>query len=163
MKYYYTYGSPVGQIRITEDKGFITHIIFKNSIKEERPLFEKETYIIKETYSQLSEYFEGKRKNFKVPLKPNGTEFQKKVWAILSTIPYGETWTYKKVAEVIECHNGYRAVGLANNQNPIAIIIPCHRVIGASTSLTGYAGGLDIKKFLINLERNNSVRNGELF
>lgn len=106
--------------------------------------------------TQLSEYFAGKRKSFDLPLEALGTEFRKKVWAALTEIPYGETRSYKDIAESIGNPKACRAVGGANNKNPISIIIPCHRVIGAGGSLVGYGGGLDNKTLLLDLERKNS-------
>lgn len=102
--------------------------------------------------TELEEYFAGVRKSFSVPIKPAGTDFQKKVWAALRDIPYGETASYGEIAKRIGNPKACRAVGMANNRNPIAIIIPCHRVIGAGGALTGYAGGLDKKEFLLKLE-----------
>lgn len=105
-----------------------------------------------EVCSQLDLYFDGKLKQFDLPLKPVGTDFQKKVWRMLMTIPYGETRTYKEIAELAGNPQAFRAVGMANNNNPIAIIVPCHRVVGADGSLTGYAGGTDIKQWLLDHE-----------
>ena len=102
---------------------------------------------------QLDEYFRGARKNFDLPLNPAGTEFQRKVWDALLAIPYGETRTYREIAEAAGCPKGFRAVGMANNKNPIAIIIPCHRVIGSNGKLVGYASGLGRKEALLALER----------
>ncbi|MFN8018048.1 MAG: methylated-DNA--[protein]-cysteine S-methyltransferase [Acidimicrobiales bacterium] len=102
--------------------------------------------------SQLAEYFAGTRTDFDLPLAPEGTEFQQRVWAALRTIPYGATRSYGEVADQIGSPNGSRAVGLANGRNPIAIIVPCHRVIGANGTLTGYAGGMDRKRYLLDLE-----------
>ena len=101
---------------------------------------------------QVEEYLSGERRVFDLPLKPEGTEFQRKVWNALLTIPYGETKSYKDIAVQIENPKGCRAVGMANNRNPIPIIIPCHRVIGANGSMVGYGGGLDIKVKLLELE-----------
>ena len=111
-------------------------------------------------FSQLEEYFAGTRKKFDVPLDLEGTDFQKKVWEELKKIPYGKTISYKTLAEKLGDVKSIRAVGKANGQNPIAIIIPCHRVIGSDGSLTGYAGGLDIKEKLLHLE---GALNPELF
>jgi len=108
--------------------------------------------LIKETFRQLSEYLEGKRKNFNLPIDPRGTDFQKKVWNELKKIPYGEVRSYKQIAKSIGNPEACRAVGSANNKNPTAVIIPCHRVIGTNGQLIGYAGGLERKKFLLNLE-----------
>jgi methylated-DNA-[protein]-cysteine S-methyltransferase len=113
----------------------------------------KSKEFFKEAARQLEAYFSGKLKSFDLKLAPEGTEFQKSVWKALCEIPYGETRTYKDIAESIGKPKAYRAVGLANNRNPIAIIIPCHRVIGTNGKLIGYASGLDVKMFLLEHER----------
>ena len=104
---------------------------------------------------QLEEYLSGKRKVFDLPLKVEGTAFQKKVWKALCSIAYGETRSYKEIAIQIGNERACRAVGMANNKNPIGILIPCHRVIGTNHKLVGYAGGLDKKEFLLKLEKEN--------
>ena len=101
---------------------------------------------------QLREYFAGDRRTFELPLAPEGTEFQRRVWDALCTIPYGETWSYAAVGRAIGNPRAARAVGMANNRNPISIIIPCHRVIGANGALVGYGSGLPIKETLLRLE-----------
>lgn len=106
---------------------------------------------------QLRAYFAGELTDFDLDLQPAGTEFQHRVWAALRTIPYGQTRTYRQIAEQIGSPGASRAVGLANGRNPIGIIVPCHRVIGSSGGLTGYAGGLDRKRKLLELEKSNSV------
>jgi methylated-DNA-[protein]-cysteine S-methyltransferase len=105
--------------------------------------------------AQLSEYFNGTRRNFDLDLAPRGTEFQTKVWAALAEIPYGTTATYGEIAAKVGNPKASRAVGMANNRNPIALIIPCHRVIGSSGKLVGYGGGLPTKEFLLDLERSD--------
>jgi methylated-DNA-[protein]-cysteine S-methyltransferase len=112
--------------------------------------------IIQDTETQLKEYFSGKRKSFDVPLNPKGTEFQMQVWNELKKIPYGRTLTYGEQAKRLNRPNSARAVGAANGKNPIGIIIPCHRVIGANGELTGFAGGLDSKRLLLSLENSQS-------
>lgn len=107
-------------------------------------------------FKQLSEYFDGKRKKFDLPLHVEGSEFQKQVWNALRKIPYGETRSYKDIAEYIGNPKAVRAVGMANNKNPIVIILPCHRVIGSNGKLVGYAGGLDKKTWLLDLERRKN-------
>ena len=104
---------------------------------------------------QLTEYFEGRRREFDLPINPKGTEFQRKVWKALAGIPYGETRTYGEIATQIGNRKAARAVGNANNKNPILLLIPCHRVIGADGSLTGFGCGLNIKEYLLNLEKEN--------
>ena len=106
-------------------------------------------------FQQLDEYFKGTRKTFDFPYQLHGTPFQETVWAALREIPYGETRSYKDIAEAIGCPRAFRAVGMANHANPIFIAIPCHRVIGADGSLVGYGGGLGMKKLLLELERRN--------
>lgn len=108
--------------------------------------------VINETIKQLTEYFEGKREDFNLPLAPEGTPFQKKVWKALQEIPYGETRSYQDIAVAVGNPKGCRAVGMANNRNPIPIIIPCHRVIGKNGKMVGYGGGLDKKMKLLKLE-----------
>jgi len=105
-------------------------------------------------YEQICEYMAGRRKSFDFPYELKGTEFQKRVWEELCNIPYGETRTYKQIAEAVGNPKSSRAVGAANGKNPIWIVIPCHRVIGADGSLTGYAGGLELKKALLELEKD---------
>lgn len=102
---------------------------------------------------ELAEYFAGDRQAFTFPLDPGGTEFQRKVWAALAEIPYGRTWTYRELAERVGSPNGFRAVGMANRSNPIGIVVPCHRVVGADGTLVGYAGGLAAKRWLLDHER----------
>lgn len=150
MIYCFGYQTKIGKIYISAENNFVVEISFLEPEYEE-----KETSLIKETYGQLQEYFEGKRKSFNVPIKLNGSEFQKKVWTELLKIPYGSTVSYKDIAKLVGNENASRAVGMANNKNKIMFIIPCHRVIGKNGSLTGYAGGLDIKKQLLELEIKN--------
>ena len=109
--------------------------------------------VFREARCQLAEYFEGRRREFTVPLNPSGTEFQLRVWGELRRIPYGQTISYGELARRIGQPTAARAVGLANGANPIAILIPCHRVIGASGALTGFGGGIDVKRKLLALER----------
>lgn len=151
MKKIYYYDTYAGKIGIAEEDGAITDIVFKTI---DCPV--EETELIRETKRQLDEYFAGKRKDFDVPTRLNGTEFQKRVWHALRDIPYGKTASYKDIAAAVGCPKGYRAVGMANNRNPISIIYPCHRVVGSDGSLTGYGGGLDVKAKLLELERRNS-------
>ncbi len=155
MSYLWHYNSPIGTLWIAEENQAITYLKFDNNKPDFTSFRKKETSLIRQTKTQLHEYFYGKRKIFTLPMAPQGTEFQKSVWNALLNIPYGETKSYKDIATTIENPQAARAVGLANNRNPIAILIPCHRVIGHNGSLTGYAGGLDIKQFLLDLEQPN--------
>jgi len=141
------YQSPIGPLTLAETGGALSHLVFSPLTGDFGT-----TPLLDETARQLDAYFAGARKCFDLPLAPSGTSFQRRVWQSLSTIPYGVTWSYKQLAEAADCPRGYRAVGLANNRNPISIIIPCHRVVGASGGLTGYGGGLDKKDYLLRLE-----------
>lgn len=152
MKHVYYYEYPVGTLGIAQDEKGVTNIFFRQRDALSDALTE-ETDLIKRAAAQLDEYFAGTRTAFDIPLSFYGTEFQKKVWHALCTIPYGETRSYKQIAEQAGCPGGARAVGMANNQNPIMIVVPCHRVIGANGKLVGYASGVDVKKFLLDLEK----------
>lgn len=146
--------TPVGELEIMEDGKGICSLSFGASSQGEDVL-EEETPLLAEAKKQLEEYFAGKRKAFELPLSLDGTEFQMRDWGELLRIPYGETRSYGEIARAIGCPKGSRAVGMANRNNPIAIIVPCHRVIGSDGSLTGYAGknkALDIKAYLLKLE-----------
>lgn len=154
MKNTYFYPTPLGKIAICDNGKEITHLTLADTM-DFSTFTNKETPLIKEAYKQLCEYFEGKRLSFDLPLAPNGTNFQNQVWNALMQVPYGETRSYKDIALAVNSPKGYRAVGMANNKNPIMIVIPCHRVIGANGKLIGYAGGLNIKEFLLNLENKN--------
>lgn len=146
--------TPVGELELIEDGKGIRSLSFGAS-PNAYDIPKEETPLLSEAKRQLEEYFAGKRKTFELPLSLNGTEFQMRDWAALLKIPYGETRTYGEIARAIGCPKGSRAVGMANRSNPIAIIVPCHRVIGADGSLTGYAGknkALDIKEYLLRLE-----------
>lgn len=141
--------TPIGDICILEENNKIIGLTLDN---EKYCYTEKNTEILNETEKQLNEYFWGKRKKFNVPINPKGTEFQKQVWNELLKIPYGQTVTYKRIDQKIEKPNAARAVGMANHNNPIAIIVPCHRVVGSNSKLVGYAFGLERKQFLLDLE-----------
>ncbi|MGM9533900.1 MAG: methylated-DNA--[protein]-cysteine S-methyltransferase [Intestinibacter sp.] len=150
------YNTKIGRLGIREDGESITHIYFRepniDAEIEANKLVVQESYLTKRAYIQLKEYMEGQRKQFELPLNPNGTEFQRKVWNALTKIPYGETRSYKDIAIAVGNEKASRAVGMANNKNPIPIIIPCHRVVGSNKKLVGYAGGLDLKEQLLSLE-----------
>lgn len=151
MKAFYIYEFSIGRLRIMEEDGAITRIELAE--QESGGSNRWETPLIKSAAAQLWEYFSGKRRQFDLPLDPRGTPFQKKVWTALCSIPYGETRTYGQIAEKTGNPKASRAVGMANHNNPIMIVIPCHRVIGANGSLTGYAGGLSVKQRLLELEQ----------
>lgn len=151
------FNSPIGLLQIQGTPTHITHIQFvSDTVQTQCIASVPQTWSLgKHAIQQLSEYFTGKRKEFTLPLHPQGTDFQLRVWKSLQKIPYGQTRTYGEIALQIGNPKAARAVGLANNRNPLAIIIPCHRVIGANGNLTGYAGGLDCKAFLLNLEQKS--------
>ena len=159
MKYVYFYNTGIKElgtlgIGACEDK--ITDLFFEyeiENVKKNKNYVIKETPLIKKAASQLFEYLNGKRMEFDLPLLKDGTDFQISVWNELLKIPYGETRSYKDIAVAINNEKAVRAVGMANNKNKISIFIPCHRVIGSSKKLVGYGGGLEIKEFLLNLEK----------
>ena len=150
MNYGY-YNSPIGKIKIEVEDSSIVGVYFSDECSDE-----DENELVVECKKQLEEYFNGKRKSFDLNIKfIKGTEFQLKVWNALKEIPYGEKVTYKYIAEKINNPKAVRAVGGANNKNPISIIIPCHRVIGVNGKMVGYAEGIDKKEFLLRLEKEN--------
>lgn len=154
MKRFVVVQSPVGDLTLTEENGALTGLYFgRRSLEGEEGL----TALLERAFQQLEEYFAGKRKQFDLPLSLRGTEFQRQVWAALRDIPYGETRSYGQIAQAVGRPKAVRAVGMANHRNPISIIVPCHRVVGADGSLTGYGGGLENKKFLLALERGCSL------
>jgi len=152
MRNLFFYHTDIGTIGIVENSAEITDLCFEGAAVPQDALV-RETELLKQTAEELREYLAGERKEFTVPLSPKGTEFQRRVWKSLCAIPYGETRSYREIADSVGCPKGFRAVGMANNRNPIPIMIPCHRVIGADGSLTGYGGGLDIKVRLLELEK----------
>ena len=143
------YDSRIGVITLVSDGKSLTELKFG---EPEESTNNQDLPIFKETRRWLDHYFSGKTPNFTPPLNPQGTPFQQRVWQELLKIPYGETTTYGAIAKHINCRSA-QAVGQAIHRNPIAIIIPCHRVIGADGSLTGYASGLDLKQWLLSLEK----------
>lgn len=149
--------TPLGNLNIEGDELGIQKISFEETVRI-TPVI---PVCLQEAIKQLMEYFEGKRTEFKLLLNPHGTEFQKKVWQELSKIPFGKTKSYQEIANQLGDTKVIRAAASANGKNPIAIIIPCHRVIGSNGSLTGYAGGLHRKKWLLDFE--NPYKQGELF
>jgi methylated-DNA-[protein]-cysteine S-methyltransferase len=152
MKNIFYYQTDIGQIGIAEENGHITHVTFESDSRPEGYSV-CETDLLQNAADQLREYLSGKRKCFDLPMCPSGTPFMQKVWGCLENIPYGQTRSYSDIAEAAGNRKACRAVGLANNRNPVPIFIPCHRVIGAKGSLTGYRGGLEMKRILLELER----------
>lgn len=152
MAYFWHISSPIGDLTLTEEEGALTGLYFG---RLSRPGEEGPTALLEETARQLREYFAGQRREFDLPLRLRGTAFQMQVWKALQAIPYGEVRTYGEIARAIGKPKACRAVGMANHKNPISIIVPCHRVVGAGGSLTGYGGGLENKRFLLELEKRN--------
>lgn len=141
--------SPIGPLTLRGKAGALTALGFGDAREGDGP----SSPLLERAARELAEYFAGERRVFSIPLDPAGTPFQRKVWDALREIPYGETASYREIAARIGNPKACRAVGMANGRNPISIFIPCHRVIGAGGQLVGYAGGLDIKKALLELER----------
>jgi O-6-methylguanine DNA methyltransferase len=144
--------SPVGSLGLVENGQALTHLIFGGEEQLPPGTEVASSPLLEEGAEQLKAYFDGLRRNFDLPLSPFGTDFQRRVWTELMKIPFGQTASYAQVAEAVGSPEAYRAVGQANNRNPIAIIIPCHRIVGRDGQLTGYAGGLETKDFLLRLE-----------
>lgn len=147
------YHSPFGDMELDYEEDAVTAL----KMAAKKAVGEAPEGLALAVFRELDEYFQGKRKTFDIPLRTHGTPFQEKVWAALRAIPYGEVRSYKEVAEAIGHPKAYRAVGMANNANPIFIIVPCHRVIGSDGSLTGYGGGLPMKKALLSLEKKHRI------
>lgn len=149
-----TIPSPIGPLTLRAEEGRLTGLLMDGArhapALRGEPLEDAEVF--GEVISQLEAYFAGTRRSFEVPLEMHGTSFQCEVWAALCDIPYGETISYGELARRVGRPGASRAVGLANGRNPVAVIVPCHRVIGADGSLTGYGGGLDRKRLLLELE-----------
>lgn len=160
MKNLFFYQTEIGRIGIAERNNSITDVFFET---DEYPgktgalegFVILETELLKRAGTQLKEYLGGKRRSFELSLAPEGTDFMKNVWKSLCDIPYGKTRSYKDIAETVGNSKAYRAVGLANNRNPIPLFIPCHRIIGTDGKLTGYRGGLEIKSKLLEIEKTH--------
>ncbi|MGQ0534107.1 MAG: methylated-DNA--[protein]-cysteine S-methyltransferase [Caulobacteraceae bacterium] len=151
------YDSPVGPLTLASNGEALIQLEFENSKHPLPDYVLGNDKVLDSARRELDTYFAGKLREFKVKLAPQGTEFQKKVWAALLTIPYGATRSYGQQATAIGAPKASRAVGAANGRNPIAIIIPCHRVIGANGSLTGFGGGMERKQILLELEQGGSL------
>lgn len=148
----YFHNTTIGRIGIAEEGGSITNLYFETDAVPQNVEI-SETEVIREAFRQLNGYLAGDLKTFSLPLTPRGTDFMRIVWKILCRVPFGKTASYKEIAIAAGNPEGARAVGMANNRNPIPIFIPCHRIIGANGKLTGYRGGLDVKKILLELEK----------
>ena len=148
----YIFVSKIGPLCLEEKEGKLTGLSFASKAEADGAQAEPPAPLLAEAVRQLKDYFEGNLKKFSLPLEPEGTPFQQAVWRELLRIPYGATASYGEIARRVGQPGAARAVGLANNRNPIAIAIPCHRVVGANGKLVGYGGGLDLKKALLKLE-----------
>jgi methylated-DNA-[protein]-cysteine S-methyltransferase len=153
--------SPVGKLKlVASDKGLVA-VLWENDnprrVRLNELVEDKQHLVLLETERQLGEYFEGKRKTFSIALDMRGTPFQRSVWEALLAIPFGETRSYGQLAKQLGNPQAVRAVGAANGRNPVSIIVPCHRVIGSTGKLTGFAGGLNTKAHLIGLEENSHL------
>lgn len=161
MKYSYTVmKSPVGDITLIADKENLCAIYWPNQKPDKKkfPDLEKKdgSKVLRSAVNQLNSYFAGKADKFDIPLRPVGTDFQERVWKALRSIKYGKTVSYGDIAKKIGNPKAVRAVGAAIGKNPLSIIVPCHRVIGSNGKLTGFAGGLGTKEFLLNLENQSA-------
>lgn len=144
------FDTPLGPMALEEEEGAITRLWLPG--QPVPPSAGRETPLLCRGRQELLEYLAGERRDFDLPLHPRGTPFQRRVWQALGDIPYGQTRTYAQIARAVDSPRGFRAVGMANHRNPIPILIPCHRVVGSGGTLTGYAGGLEMKKALLALE-----------
>jgi len=151
-----TLDTPIGSLMLAGDEHALTTLHLPGRHGDTAALTRDDARFAPET-RQLGEYFAGERTSFEIPLRMQGGEFQRRVWAELERIPYGETASYGEIARRVSAPTASRAVGAANGRNPIAIIVPCHRVIGASGSLTGYGGGLECKRALLDLEAGRAA------
>ncbi len=151
------YQTELGVIGIEENGTALTKVYFgEGKLQDEADL--RETALLQEAGRQVKAYLAGVRNDFTLPLAPQGTDFQQRVWAALQEIPYGETRTYGELAVQVGCPQGARAVGLANHKNPLLLFIPCHRVVGATGKMVGYAGGIAAKEYLLKLENQQTDR-----
>jgi methylated-DNA-[protein]-cysteine S-methyltransferase len=161
---YRTIDSPIGPLTLAGQQSVLSHLrMVDQTYEPNRSDWVFDAQAFPDAVDQLQAYFAGQRTAFDLQLELRGSEFQRRVWDALLTIPYGETRSYGEIAEQIGAAGAARAVGLANGRNPIAIIVPCHRVIGTSGGLTGYGGGLDRKRALLELERRRTSTNMTLF
>jgi methylated-DNA-[protein]-cysteine S-methyltransferase len=156
---YKYFASPVGKLKLVASETGLMAILWENDnprrVRLDDLVEDNHQSILVETERQLTEYFAGKRDVFSIPLDMRGTAFQKDVWRALQEIPFGKTLSYGQIAKLLGRPKASRAVGAANGRNPISIVVPCHRVIGSSGKLTGFAGGLETKAHLLNLETSH--------
>lgn len=156
MNRVFFYQTDLGDIGIAENGRAVTHLYF-GAATVPPDATQAETELLREAGRQLLEYLAGRRRQFAVPLAPAGTSFRQSVWQAIGAIPYGQTRSYREIAQRLGQPSAVRAVGTANRRNPLPVFIPCHRVIGARGQLTGYLGGLDIKKYLLGLDQRHGV------
>lgn len=154
--YYTTFQSPLGVMTLQANQEGLLGAWFETQTTQPDSLgiYTEDNPVLCQAVVQLTEYFSGSRSDFDLPVAAKGTAFQTQVWKALATIPYGETWSYQDLANAIGNPKAVRAVGLANGKNPVSVIVPCHRVIGKSGKLTGYAGGVERKAKLLQLEQS---------
>ncbi|MDH3706004.1 MAG: methylated-DNA--[protein]-cysteine S-methyltransferase [Acidimicrobiia bacterium] len=157
--------TPIGRLRLVADDDKLVAVLWPDEDPGTRGLEPRAGGagghpVLDRTARQLDEYFSGRRTTFDLPLAPDGTDFQRQAWTALRAIPYGETRTYAQQAEAIGRPTAVRAIGAANGRNPLPVVVPCHRVIGADGSLTGFAGGVDAKRFLLDLEARQTPDSG---
>ena len=164
MPTYYTHvSSPIGSLMLTANDRALTGLFFSTGNKRRKEpddTWQNSEPHFTQARQELLEYFEGQRDLFEVPLEPLGTPFQMRVFAVLQRIPFGEVRSYKEIAQAIGSPKAVRSVGTANGNNPLAIFIPCHRVVGSNGALTGFGGGLDAKRYLLNLEKKQAHLEG---
>ncbi len=154
MMWFDAFDTKIGKLTVAADDDGIRHILFPHNKYDapDRDSWKHDANALRETREQLLAYFEGARTTFDLPLAPKGTPFQLAVWKQLAMIPFGTTWSYSELAARIDAPKAMRAVGAANGRNPLPIVLPCHRVIGANGSLIGFGGGLPLKQFLLEHE-----------
>ncbi len=155
--------SPIGRLRLVATDQGLSHLLFDQQVGEDLesdgdPAETDNHPVLDEAATQLEEYFAGRRQEFDIPLDLSGTEFQRAAWSALANVPFGETRSYRQQAEAIGRPKAVRAIGAANGQNPVPIVLPCHRIVGSDGSLTGYGGGLPIKEYLLNHEQAQSQK-----
>lgn len=151
--------TPIGMLRIAVDAKGLRYVLFESNKHEPSHSMEwkKDRKVTNEARQQLLQYFSGERKEFELEISLAGTEFQRRTWQMLASIPYGQTWSYAELAKRVESPKAVRAVGGANSRNPLPIVLPCHRVIGSDGSLTGFGGGLPVKKWLLEHENRQAT------
>ena len=155
--------SPIGRLRLVATDQGLSHLLFDQQVGEDMdsdgdPAEADDHPVLAAATTQLAEYFAGRRQEFDIPLDLTGTEFQRAAWSALANVPFGETRSYRQQAEAIGRPKAVRAIGAANGQNPVPIVLPCHRIVGSDGSLTGYGGGLPIKEYLLNHEQAQSQK-----